>query len=334
MRLLARVLIAIGGMVQGVACAADSAVVLMYHRFGDARFPATNIRTEQLRGHLDFLQANGYHVIPLDRLVAALADGSPLPDKAVVITVDDAFRSVYEVGHPVFRDYGVPYTLFVSTDALDQALADYMSWDQLQELGRAGVTIANHGATHKSMLAGINVEADIRRGAEALARHVDPLDGVFAYPYGEFDEAVMASLSKLGYRFAFGQHSGAVGRGSAALALPRFPMNETYGALPDFGTKVSSKALPVTAVSPSDPAVSVSEPRITVELGAALQNEQLTCFVGGQGQVPVDWQASGTAFSVGPVRPLDPGRHRVNCTAPVGDGTYYWFSHPWFVAAR
>ncbi len=315
----------------GDAVAADSAVVLMYHRFGDARFPATNTRVEQLRAHLDYLQANGHSVIPLDRLIASLEDGEPLPDKAVVITVDDAYRSVYEVGHPILAEYGVPYTLFVSTDALDQRLSDYMSWDQLGDLADAGVSIANHGASHESMLTVADIDADVLRAKERLQAHVEPLDGVFAYPYGEYDTDATKTLRKLGYSFAFGQHSGAVGPGSPELALPRFPMNETYGAMDDFGIKVSSKPLPIASVSPANPAVSEAMPSVEVRLEQAVPGAAINCFVSGQGQVPIDWLEEGRAFTITPTEPLSPGRNRVNCTAPTGDGTFYWFSHPWFV---
>ena len=314
------------------AVAADGAVVLMYHRFGDARFPATNIRESQLRDHLDYLQSNDYSVIPLEQLLASLEGEAALPEKAVVITVDDAYRSVYDTGHPILAEYDVPYTLFVSTDALDQRLPDYMSWEQLKDLAEQGVTIANHSASHESLLTHADAKADVQKAEDRLRAHVEILDGVFAYPYGEFDLADTSMLQSLGYEFAFGQHSGAVGRSLNRYALPRFPMNETYGSMDEFGTKVSSRPLPVASVTPRDPAVSQRLPSIEVRLQSSLPEATFSCFVGGQGAVPVDWQSPGTEFRVAPTRPLSPGRNRVNCTAPVGDGTYYWFSHPWFVS--
>ena len=313
------------------AVAADSAVVLMYHRFGDARFPATNIRVAQFRDHMNYLQSNDYSVIPLARLLTSLDGDEPLPEKAVVITIDDAYRSVYDTGHPILAEYEFPYTLFVSTDALDQQLPDYMSWEQLRDLADQGVSIANHSATHESLLTNVDAKADVRKAERRLRAHVDPLDGVFAYPYGEFDLADTEILESLGYAYAFGQHSGAVGRTSNRLALPRFPMNETYGSMDEFGIKVSSRPLPVASVAPADPAVSERLPRIDVRLAEAMPDTTVSCFVGGQGSVPVDWQQPGREFSVAPTRPLSPGRNRVNCTVPTGDGTFYWFSHPWFV---
>lgn len=331
MRYLPILLLAACGLGGNQPVAADSAVVLMYHRFGDDRFPATNIRIDQFRAHLDYLRDNQYSVIPLSRLIAALDSGESLPPKAVVITIDDAFRSVFETGHPILQEYGFPYTVFVSTDALDQSLSDYMTWDELAELADAGVSIANHGASHESLLKVADVAADVTQAQARLEEHVESLDGVFAYPYGEFDIGATKVLGDLGFRYAFGQHSGAVDAASPRLSLPRFPMNETYGAPDQFATKISSKPLPVKMVVPQEPLTDNPLPRITIELGAGISSASISCFVGGQGQVDIDWLEPGLRFSVGPTRPFRPGRQRVNCTAPVGDGSFYWFSHPWFV---
>ena len=331
MRFLPILLLAACGLGGNQSVMADGAVVLMYHRFGDGRFPATNIRVDQFRAHLDYLRDNDYSVIPLARMLTVLGGGDPLPPKAVVITIDDAFRSVFETGHPILREYNVPYTLFVSTDALDQGLSDYMTWDELAELSEAGVSIANHGAAHESLLTVGDVAADVMRAKARLVEHVESLDGVFAYPYGEFDIDAMQVLRDLGFRYAFGQHSGAVGEASPRYSLPRFPMNETFGAPDQFATKISSKAMPVASVVPQEPLTDNRLPRITVELSEAISSAAITCFVGGQGQVEIDWLAPGRRFSVGPKRPFGAGRQRVNCTAPVGDGSFYWFGHPWFV---
>ncbi len=86
------------------ASAADSAVVLMYHRFGEDRYPSTSIRIEQFEAQLEHLQVNGYAVVPLADVAAAINDDAPLPDRAVAITIDDAYRSVY-VAHLISNSF-------------------------------------------------------------------------------------------------------------------------------------------------------------------------------------------------------------------------------------
>lgn len=324
------------------ARAADSAVVLMYHRFGDDRFPSTNIREDQFEAHLGHLKDAGYSVIPVTALMQSLHDGMPLPQRAVVITVDDAYRSVHDVAHPVLKRYGYPYTVFVATDGVDAGLADYMSWDEMRALEADGVTFANHGASHESLIARsqsggdyvATAKDDVEKGMNRLREELDPVEFVFAYPYGEFNHDIVDMIDGLGYEIAFGQHSGGIGPMSDRFTLPRFPMNETYATIDQFRTKVASLPLPVESVDPPDYEIVTRLPLIEVELPGGIDSGEfggLACFVGGQGQVTVDWIVRNERFRVGPERPLSPGRNRVNCTAPAGDGRYHWYSHPWFV---
>jgi peptidoglycan/xylan/chitin deacetylase (PgdA/CDA1 family) len=338
-------LVALGALIVqaavSAAVASDSAVVLMYHRFGEDRYPSTNIRVEQLDAQLEHLRDGGYAVIPMADLVAALTDGRPLPDRAVVLTVDDAYRSVYEVAFPRLRSFGFPFTVFVATDPVDDRLPDYMTWDQMREMAAAGVTFANHGASHMSLIErrdGENdtdwrarVRADLEKGRRRLSEELDPLETVFAYPYGEYDTVTASIARDMGY-LAFGQQSGAVGPSSDRRALPRYPMAEAFADPEEFRTKVASRPMPVSAVEPWDPVVTTPRPSLVVTLDASdAELDRLACFVSDQGRVEVEWLEPGQRFRVVPASDLGTGRQRVNCTAPRPDGRFEWFSHPWIV---
>ena len=325
------------------ARADDSAVVLMYHRFGEDRYPATNIKTEQFDRQLEVLKKEGFSVVPLSELLAALKGGKSLPPKAVVITIDDAYRSIYETAYPRFREYGFPFTVFVATDPVDDRLPAYMTWEQMREMAGGGASFANHGASHLSMIARLKGEsddarisrvlADVEKGRRRLSEELKPLPDVFAYPYGEYDGRVAEQLQKMG-TICFGQHSGAVGPGSDRRALPRFPVAEAFADIGEFKVKVKSLPMPVEAVTPWEPVVTENRPEIEITLGKTdARLAELACFVGGQGRVAVRWIEAGKRFAVAPQRPLGTGRQRVNCTAPRNDGRYLWFSHPWFVKA-
>ena len=323
------------------ADAADSAVVLMYHRFGEDDFPATNIRVEQFEAQLEHLRERGYTVVPLAQVIDALAGGEPLPERAVAITIDDAYRSVYTVGFPRFKAAGMPFTVFVSTEPVDQGLPGYMSWEQMREMAGAGASFANHGAAHDSVLEResgedraawlARVRANVAAGATRLAEELEPLANAFAYPYGEYTTAVADMLRDMGY-VSFGQQSGAVGPYSDTRALPRFPMAEAFGGMDQFPTKVASQPLPVVRLEPWEPVTTSRLPAIDITLGEAdARFGELACFVSGQGRVDVSWLDGNRRFSVGPAKPFGPGRQRVNCTAPRNDGGYLWFSHQWIV---
>jgi hypothetical protein len=141
-----------------------SAVAIMYHRFGEDAHPSTNIKLEQFDAHLAELSSGKYAVLPLPEIVAALRSGTPLPDRAVAITIDDAYRSVYTEAWPRLRKAGLPFTLFVATQPVEQGLPGFMTWDQIRELRDAGVTIGAHTHTHahlaKGSLAAAKAEID------------------------------------------------------------------------------------------------------------------------------------------------------------------------------
>lgn len=321
--------------------AENSAVVFMYHRFGEDAYPSTSIGRTQFEAHLELLQSEGFTVVPLSDVLAAVQGGAALPSRAVAITVDDAYRSVYEVAWPMLEARGLPFTVFVATDAVDQSLPDFMSWDQMREMELGGASFANHGASHASVVVRddgeseaewlARVRADIERGARRLGEELSPLPDAFAYPYGEFDTATGDLLTRMGY-VSFGQHSGAIGPLSDRRALPRYPMAEAYADIGEFRTKALSQPMPVREVLPWEPVTADRQPTIEVRIGdtdAAL--DRLACFVGGQGPVDVEWLEPESRFRVGPSRSFGAGRQRVNCTAPLDDGRFLWFSHQWIV---
>ena len=74
-------MIVVYGMTSGAAFAADYATVLMYHRFGEDKYPSTNIRIEQFEAHLDVLGNGDYTIWPLGKIVDHLQQGLDLPTR-------------------------------------------------------------------------------------------------------------------------------------------------------------------------------------------------------------------------------------------------------------
>lgn len=155
----------------GVVQAADSAIILMYHRFGENRFPSTNIRLEQLENHIKELTSGPYTVLPVPEIVAALRAGRELPDRTIGITVDDGYLSIYREAYPRFKEAEIPFTVFVSTDPIDRGFSGFMTWDQIREIRDNGVTIGAHTATHLHMPAN-----SLARNQEDMARSIARLE--------------------------------------------------------------------------------------------------------------------------------------------------------------
>ena len=101
------------------------ASVIMYHRFGEDRYPSTNTTIEQLESHIAYLQEGGFTIMALPEIIERFQSGRTVPDRTVAISIDDAYLSVYKEGWPRFRDAGFPITLFVATGPIDRNLRDY-----------------------------------------------------------------------------------------------------------------------------------------------------------------------------------------------------------------
>lgn len=316
-------------------------VVLMYHRFDENRYPSTNIRMEQFEAQLDYLQREGFHIWPLRKLLTALDEGTAIPDKTVVLTVDDAYLSVYEKAFPLIQARDLPLTVFVSTVAVDEKHNGYMSWEQMREMQRHGVDFANHSHGHlhlnhrlegESEAAWLErVSGDIEKAQQRLEKELG-VEGkkMLAYPFGEYNLTLASKLREMGYT-AFGQHSGAIGRDSDRSALARFPINEHFGAIDKFAVKVASLPLPIEVNRPEPEIGEANPPRLTLELKASapITASQVNCFLGNGSPLQITREGK-QRLSVVADQPLDAGRSRYNCTAPAGNGRFYWFSQPWF----
>lgn len=343
MRALIAVLLLLAAL--PAAAVPSHAVVFMYHRFGDGRYPSTNIRMDQFRTQLQYLADHDYRVWPLARVVRALRIGAAIPDHTVALAVDDAYETVYQNAYPLLKARGWPLTVFVSTDEVDRGFGGIMSWSQMREMSRHGVTFANHTADHAHLTRHRRgetdaqwlqrVSGDIRKAQRRLQAELgektnaDPK--LFAYPYGEYNTALANWLSAHGY-VAFGQESGALGPGSDFRALPRYPMNEHYGNLKGFAVKARSLPLPVSDVDPWNPVQPANaRPRLTFTVkGSKVGLDRLACYLRGD-RLAVEPLGDGR-FSVRSPHPLPSGRSRYNCTAPYpGTNRYYWYSHLWLL---
>lgn len=311
-----------------VAADDSAAAIIMYHRFGEDRYPSTNIRIEQLEAHIRELRDGPYSVLLLPEIVDAWQRGTPLPDRAVAITVDDAYASFAAEGWPRFRAAGLPVTLFVATEAVDQDLGGVLSWDELRRLRDDGVTIGHHSHTHLHMPTRYpeSVESDLVAATRLFEAELGERPRLFAYPYGEFGGTERSVVERQGFDAAFGQQSGTAHAGMDRLTLPRYALNESYGAPDRFRLVVNALPLPVADVDPIDPILtSAGPPQLAFSVMESVGSlDRLSCFASGQGRVEATVAPTGRV-TVLPVDAFPKGRSRINCTLPTDSGRWRWF---------
>ena len=328
--------IALGVVLSGVtapvpAFAQESFVTFMYHRFGETAFPSTNTRLEQLDSHIKALQDNGYSVVSVTDAMAGLAAGN-LPDRAVALTIDDGYLSVFEQAWPRLKQAGFPVTVYVSTKAIDAGYRSHMSWDMIRRLVGEGAEIGGHTVSHEH-LTEMETETLVKELEASATRYREELGFVpktFAYPYGEASLAVQKAVRAAGYELAFGQHSGAIGPSTDRFYLPRFALNERYGSLDRFMLAANAVALDVTDITPTDMQIDRNPPAFGFTLSRPQPN--LACYP-SDGNVKMT-RLGGVRYEVRFDGPVPPGRLRINCTALRGDGRWYWFGMQYYVPAR
>ena len=329
--LLFLVLYAVGSLAVRDAHAADpisGAVVVMYHRFGEGGIPSTNIRLEQFEQHLEELASGRYNVVSLEEVVDAFEKGRQLPDRTVAITIDDAYLSTYTEAWPRFRQAGLPFTVFVSTEPVDQRVGGYMNWAQLRELAGSGATIANHTVSHLGMTAAGDAtnREELRQAQQRIKDEIGRAPNIFAYPFGEYASQTIEIVKQAGFVAAFGQHSGVAHERASRFELPRFALNETYGDIGRFRLVVNARPLPVSEITPPDTLLddNSNPPPFGFTVDKQIEGlERLNCFA-SNGPTTVE-RLAARRFEVRISKPFAPGRGRFNCTLPTRDGRFRWF---------
>jgi peptidoglycan/xylan/chitin deacetylase (PgdA/CDA1 family) len=324
------------GAAHAQAGAGESAVVLAYQRFGQGTSPSSRVRVNQFEAQIKELTNGRYTVMSLPEILESLQTGAKLPNRTIGITVDGAFRSVYEEAWPRLKAAGLPFTLFVTTDPLDQGLPAYMTWDQVRELRDGGVSLGIHTAAYlrASRAAPDAFRADLERALASFEAAIGERPELFSYPNGEMSLAVGRMLADAGVKAAFGYHSGALNPRNDVMHMPRFPIVENYADEKPFKLRVNSLALPVLDVVPADPMVAPADGSkfgFTVD-PAVGRIRGINCFHSSFGQLEVK-EIAERRFEAKLAGPAPKGAWRINCTMPTGGMRYRWFGMQYYSAA-
>ncbi|MBN2298116.1 MAG: polysaccharide deacetylase family protein [Deltaproteobacteria bacterium] len=241
---LACVLAALGAPVHAYV------TVLLYHKFDEADSPSTSTPTEMFRQQMDYLKVEGYQVISMDCLFECISGKKPLPEKAVVITIDDGYLSEYTQAVPVLKEHGFPFCIFVFTRAVGSR--NYMTWDQLHEVLSSGGDVGSHTHTHPRLT---DVPpGEIEKECMVSKRILEEKLGIeakwFAYPFGEYDDAVRSAGIKAGYRLLLTSDPGSVGPQTKCDLVPRQAIVGHNMNMKRFREKLEQPPLAVAGRSP------------------------------------------------------------------------------------
>jgi len=317
----------------------DSAVIIMYHRFGEDNFPTTNVSLEQFDAHLAELKDKKYNIVPLAEIVTALRNKQKLPPRTIAITIDDAYLSIWEKAWPRLKAANIPFTIFVSTAPVTRHFLSYMSWQQIRDLARDPlVTIGHHGHSHDHLIymSKDEAEKDIKTASAIYQTELGYIPDIFAYPFGEFSPMLENILKEEGFKAAFGQFSSAASSDRNLYGLPRFAFNEKYADLERFRLIVNARALPIYDILPISPILTKNPPQIGFTVAEDVSGlSALSCYPSHLSQAANIVRIGQNRIEIRFDTPLPEGRSRLNCTMPStekdSDKRWYWFGLPFFV---
>lgn len=184
--------------------------IMVYHSINYPRAGGmVSVAPENFRRHVSYLKKHKYKVISLDELVAAIREKKPISKRSVVITFDDGYEDNYVSAFPVLREYGFQATIFVIADVIGDK--GYVTWEQLQEMKKYGVTTGSHTLDHV-YLPGVPAEIfqyQIKESKKLIEEKLGSTINYIAYPSGGFTEEVKNVVKGAGYKGACTTNRGA-----------------------------------------------------------------------------------------------------------------------------
>ena len=141
----------------------------------------------QFENHLKYFQETNTRIMTLGEVADLYQRGDPIPERAVVITIDDADISVYEQAWPLLKKYGAKAHLFVPTAMVGThwSSLNVCTWEQLKEMSDSGnVLVGSHTRSlhfkiptdakpEPAFLHPGSVPLEIARGNQRLLSHFD-----------------------------------------------------------------------------------------------------------------------------------------------------------------
>ncbi len=188
--------------------------VLSYHNF--SRGPSSNkmtVSAKDFREQLNYLKEHNYHVITMDQLHEFL-DYGQVPEKSVLISIDDGWISSYEIAYPLLKEFGFNATLFIPTNFIKSGNTRAVNWSQLKEMvSDSTINIQCHSKSHRD-LSSINdnesfadyiraINQDVTNSKQIIYDKLNKSVTALAYPFGNTNPLVMALLKLRGYKTAF-----------------------------------------------------------------------------------------------------------------------------------
>ncbi len=299
----------------------------MYHRFEENKYPSTNIRLSDFKKHIDIINDQDIIFINPKNFENEILNKDK---RKILLTIDDGYLSFYQNAWPILKEKKIPFILFVSTREVGKN--GYMDWEQIEEISKEDfVEIGNHSHTHE-YLVDENIEIikdDIITSIKIFEKNLGKNSLFFSYPFGEYSLEFKKLIKTLGFKYAFGQHSGVIDETKDFFELPRYPINEKYGEIDRFKSLTKTLPLKYKRILPEEKYIKDNNnpPDVTIEFYKNIKNlKSLNCY-SNEGN---KWRNSDIKFEEDHILKINISekflgeRGRINCSLQVGSGFWRW----------
>lgn len=143
----------------------------------------------------------GYTFITLEDLYQYNKGQLSLPEKVIIITMDDGQIGCYTDAFPVLKKYQIPATIFIVNQLV--GTEDYFNWEQAKEMYDTGlVKIHCHGYRHSeySSVGKEKLISDYTKSHQEIEEHMgEKVQKIMAYPAGKSSDDTIKWLKAIGF---------------------------------------------------------------------------------------------------------------------------------------
>ena len=313
-------------------------ISIMYHRFNETKYPSTNIQLDIFKEQLKIIEDEGIKFIHPKEFEQSLVEKKK--ERKILFTVDDGLLSFYKNAWPILKKKQIPFILFVNTREV--GAFNYMNWDQIRELYKEDfVEIGNHSHSHEYLVDESRevIENDILKSIKIFEEKLGKNSDFFSYPFGEYSSEFKNLIKSLGFKYAFGQHSGVIDETKDKFELPRFPINEKYGEIKRFKTLMKTLPLKFESITPEDKYLlqSKNPPVVKIRFFEDTKNiNQINCF-SNEGN---KWRNSKVSFTEKNILEIYIAekfigeRGRINCSLKEKNNFWRWLGIQYVISDK
>ena len=242
--------------------------ILMYHHIlpQKEQLGTYTVSPSEFEDDIKHLISLGYTSISIKELLDYTENGTKLPEKSFIITVDDGYLSFFDYAFPILKRYNCKAVLSIigklsedySSKDLRNPIYTHVTFDDIKEILKSGlIEIGNHSYDmhNLSKRHGIKkkdsetkeqyesiLKEDILTTQNILTENCEYTPYIYTYPFGFYTKESGEIIKSLGFKASFicEERVNRISEGSTLFNLYRF--NRPHGIdFKNFWNKIEQK---------------------------------------------------------------------------------------------